>query len=204
MSVNIYCQNYTIHTLGYPYDKYSCDSYPNQYFNCFANCIKEMTINKLKRVPYSVFIDEPLNLKMISYLMVQNKTFSKLISSISSKCKKQCPTHSCLYSYCMTMARTTTSMDSVTKEKGSTIRVETTGQPNVFVNYHPSLPLLDFIIYILSSLGTWFGLVIISCDPFDFIHKFWQKLQGKQIRPKNEVIFSRRKVPNYPLSMQVQ
>ena len=33
----------------------------------------------------------------------------------------------------------------------------------------PQVPLLDFIIYVLSSLGTWFGLVIMSCNPIELI-----------------------------------
>ena len=49
MSANIYCQNFTIHSLGHPYDRYICDKFEKQHLQCYDDCVQKSTIHKLNR-----------------------------------------------------------------------------------------------------------------------------------------------------------
>ena len=190
ISAHIYCQNFTINTLGYPYDKFTCEKEDMEHFNCIDTCLNETYIKKLGRLPFTLFHDYPIQMNLVSPPMIRNQSISLLLNTIYETCKKSCPTFPCQYDYCITMGHANTGQDEIVNKthvkEGSTIRVETTGQPNAFITYLPKLPLLDFIIYIMSSLGTWFGLVMISCYPGSAI-KSWFTLISNVRRSKRIV-----------------
>ena len=167
MSANVHCLNHTINSLGYPYDPFACEHYVNEHYQCYDACLRKAVVQKLHRLPYTLFLRDKEKMSLISFSMMTDESISRGFSKMSDICYKKCPMYSCRYSYCITLARATTTLEHGVEslnisEYGTTVRVETTGQPDVSVSYQPKLPLLDFIIFILSSLGTWFGLVIIS------------------------------------------
>ena len=197
ISAHLFCQNFTITTLGYPYDPFTCEKYEMEHFNCIDTCLMNRTYNYFGRVPFTLFYDKPLNKKLLSVPMIQNRTASLALNRIYDTCKKSCPTFPCQYDFCITMGHANIARNEEPEKRiiGSAIRVESPGQPNAFINYIPKLPLLDFIIYVMSSLGTWFGLVIISCNPVGFIKQMITSTSSvverrliQRNRPKNIII----------------
>ena len=143
-----------------------------------------------------MFTDRAEDLPLVSFTMLRDKEMSRKVNSITKVCTDRCPTRNCRSVYCITMARVTTTSGLLQKhdQHKCTVRVETTGQPDVTVIYQPKLPILDFVIYILSSLGTWFGLVIIACNPFDYVKQILLSMSDVARKCKSE--YRRKQIRN--------
>lgn len=168
LAIKLSCQNITTHLLGYPYDKFACNTNDIDYFQCIDSCIEEQTYRNFDRLPYTSFYGssyEKLHMKRISHSMITNKTITKMIEKIRSDCSISCPIYTCDYSYCLMIGSADTFVAVYGDIASSTLRVESPGMPYFSITAVPLVPLLDFIIYVFSSLGTWFGFVIISCNP---------------------------------------
>ena len=139
------------------------------FFQCRDSCIEQKTLAKYGRLPFTSFFDvspDQSRHKLVSDKMLQNLTVAKEGNEWYKECQSQCPTFPCSYSYCLTngLAGAQSTFNSL-----SNLRVESSTYPTTFMTSYPQVTLLDFIIYVLSSLGTWFGFVIISCDPSNLI-----------------------------------
>ena len=156
------------HFLGHPYDAiYPCivnGSYFD-YFKCVDNCLTNKTMEYFNRKPFHTFHTEPDDSKLISDSMITNETVQEFLAHWSKRCHIACPIQPCMYSYCITSGHSKTTKVIVGSSEISFIRIESPPHPNIYIDYVPKLPFLDFFIFIFSSLGTWFGLVIISCNP---------------------------------------
>ena len=180
ISAHIFCQNYTVTTLGYPYDRYTCEMEEMEHFNCMDKCLNRTYIQTFGRLPFALFHDKHTKMKLVSAIMLQNRTVSLMLNAIHDTCKRSCPTYPCFFTYCITIGHANTLREEKVKKisPDTTIRIETTGQPNAFITYLPKLPLLDFIIYIMSSLGAWFGFVMISCNPGSAIKSWFTSISN--------------------------
>lgn len=174
VAIQLSCQNTTIHWLEYPYESFICQKDDEDFGLCLDDCLREVTIKTFDRLPFAPFYTSKrrnLEMKFISNRMTSNRTVSLLMNKIYQQCSKQCPMKKCDYSYCIMIGHADTTIVLDGTDAGSRIRVESPGFPFVSITYVPQVPLLDTIIYILSSLGTWFGLVIISCNPLVLYYK---------------------------------
>ena len=196
IAIMISCQNFTNYKLGYPYDRNYCQEGGENFFQCIYDCYENVTLKNIGRLPYTSFYDEPMDKKLISHSMLGNLTLSKLLQQWFENCEKSCVTRLCSYSYCSTVGHSDTPVNIDDSKLGSTIRVESPSSPDTNTTYIPFLPSLDFVIYILSTLGTWFGLVIISCNPVNFIHKvtdtFNSRMEWRRRRQERMQILQRR------------
>lgn len=169
ISMQISCQNMTIHHLGYPFDSFRCQEEQEDYYQCINDCIDNLCLKHFNRLPFTSFYDYSdkniENIKMIGYNMIKNGTVSDFLDMFYDKCERSCPMYPCKYSFCLTTGHADVSTIDQGFKEGASISIESSSYPHTYVTYVPKVPLLDSIIYILSSLGTWFGLVIISCNP---------------------------------------
>lgn len=165
LGVYIRCTNFTINSLGYPYEKFTCEKNANEHFNCYDNCLRSKTLSQWHRIPHSTFHRKGEDQLMVSLKLLKNVSISSLLNEYVDNCKRQCSMYPCIQSYCITAGSADNANEIGSTKPGSTVRVETPGLPDTFIFYQPKVSLLDFMIYVLSSLGTWFGLVIISCNP---------------------------------------
>lgn len=168
MSIHVQCINFTTHNLGYPYSKYICES-DFKHADCMKYCMTNETLSKFNRLPFTFFYDTPIDYSMVSFTQMRNRTISIQLNQLYEKCSKKCTMYPCHPDYCITSGYADSALQFGISKPGSTIRIETTGHPNANINSMPKVSLLDFIIYTLSSLGIWFGLVIVSCNPFKYI-----------------------------------
>ena len=116
------------------------------------------------------------SLKLVSGQMLDNVTISRQMNDWQVECHQNCPTYPCSVSYCLTSGYLGARSTFFSR---SNVRVETSTHPTSFVTSYPQVPLLDFIIYVLSSLGTWFGLVIVSCNPMNLIKSGERQEEGE-------------------------
>ena len=168
------CNNITARWLGYPYDKFICQKKGEiDYYQCRDTCLEQKMFAKYRRMPFTSFYPnsfEKSTLKLVSSTMLEDPSISRQMYNWWKECHNNCPTFPCSYSYCSTAGYSSKPDFAYSGSNiGSTITVETSTHPNSFMTAFPQVPLLDFVIYVLSSLGTWFGFVIISCNPINLM-----------------------------------
>lgn len=200
ISLHVHCVNFTVTMLGYPFDKFECEK-NSEYFDCIDNCLTNLTYKTYKRMPYTLFLDQSINIKMISARMLQNFTVADSLNKFHSKCKMLCPMFPCKHSYCITSGYANNAIQLGRSKPGSSIRVESSSSPDVNVQNFPKVTLLDMMIYIFSSLGIWFGFVIISFDPcermkniINFISNNYQRKVSDKINVDKHPNVTRRKI----------
>ena len=47
LSANVYCLNYTVLSLGYPYDAHQCDSVNDEHYDCYYECVRTPHIRSI-------------------------------------------------------------------------------------------------------------------------------------------------------------
>lgn len=186
MSLSVACRSIEHIFLGYPYDKFICSSYGEEYFKCYDKCLNNLTMKYLKRKPFFNFrIDPRDESKLISHSMLQNITIQKSLLEWDNYCKIQCPMFPCKFDFCITIGHMDARVhDHHGNDAGSVVRVESDPYPIVTTMAVPNVSVLDFFIFILSSLGPWFGLVIISCNPTTFMIKSYHSMCQAKLRTR--------------------
>ena len=196
IAIKISCQNLTMHWLGYPYDDFRCQSEGEKdFYQCRDDCVQTALLNRFDRLPSTSYYNssfDKLDKKLFSHSMVANRSMSKLMGEIFHHCSNCCPIFACDYSYCLMLGNQDSSVALNGEAVSSSIRVESPGYPYVVITCVPQIPLLDSIIYVLSSLGTWFGLVIISCNPIKLFHMFLQRTNKRNLRDERRDLFLQR------------
>lgn len=193
-SLKLSCQKFKNSFLGYPYDAFLCAKDPKDFYHCMESCLSDFSMKTIKRQPFSSFYEYPEDSKLISEKMLKNATIKSFLDNWNNQCRKVCIRLPCEYSYCITSGHAETHIDVTVAVKGSAIRIQTPAAPMVTITYVPKLPFLDFFIYILSTFGTWFGLVIIQCNPmklFKYSYDIHQKRCFQKIQARINVIQNR-------------
>ena len=181
-SLKLSCQEFCHSLLGYPYDSFLCENHPDDFFHCMESCLSKLSMKTINRQPFSSFYEHPEDIKMISSEMLKNITIKSFLDDWNNQCEKVCIRLPCKYSYCITSGYAETHIDVAVAVKGSAIRIRSPAAPNVKTTYVPSLPFLDFFIYIFSTFGTWFGLVIIRCNPMKLFKYSYDAYQRTRIQ----------------------
>lgn len=138
---------------------------------------------------------------MISPSFLMNESIAQNIAQWYKKCYTSCPMLVCHYSYCLTSGHIGAAIPINGKvTNSSTFRVESPSTPDIYIEYHPNMKFLDLIIFILSSLGTWFGFVVISCNPVPRIEIFQKRIIERVTHKR----MRRRRMNNILLRRMVQ
>ena len=184
-SLQLSCSKFKNNFIGFPYDNFFCEKPNEDHFECIEECLKTYTMKYWNRIPFYSFHQKPIEAKMISGSMMENKTNLKYMTVWYEKCQISCPMHPCHYSYCITHGHEDHPgiSNSLSKNGGiksaSSIKVLSPRSPDINITYVPSLPFLDFIIFIFSTFGTWFGLVIVSLNPISVVEQIYRILMSK-------------------------
>lgn len=176
----ISCDNYTLIKLGYPYDNFFCADNMTEYYDCINNCYEDLSLRMLGKLPFTSFYATPRNTKLITDAMTKDKRIAGMMTKWNEKCIKLCIRYPCIYSYCVTNGRSDSSNYGT-----SAIRVETSAHPNLIVINMPYIDLSNTLVYTLSTLGTWFGLVIIEYNPLTIIMFIRKKIFHKENIPNS-------------------
>lgn len=175
-------QIFMIQSLGIPYSRFQCGSYNRQYIDCIRNCTYRRILARYGKIIF----DHPVELKMendiihsygnawkifdqrfIARIDILDGEISKTLDSINEICESKCNIRQCDTNYCLTTF-------STVKYDNLAFRVDLPSAPTIKIAVVPRVSLLDTIIYVFSTLGTWFGLVLIDCNPIILYRKLFK------------------------------
>lgn len=190
LTIHLSCLNTTKYFLGYPYDKFECSNKAD-YFECTDTCIEKYAMDEYNRLPFSSYYNEEdfksNDAMIISPKMLRNETISNNINKWYETCRNKCNIWQCVDTFCVSTGHADSSVNLRSETAASSVRVESAYSPDVNILYLPKVTLLDFIIFIMSTLGTWFGFVVIHCDPSSMISSETFKVSGKRIIDENNI-----------------
>lgn len=189
------CQNVTDTWLGYPYFNFICHTKHDMLWDdCVYYCMQKKSLKNFNRLPFDAFHGVPIDKKILSPTLMNMYNVSETWSLWRNQCASSCKIRKCHYSYCITTGHAYAMIsDEGIEDHSSAIRVESASGPDISVHYYPQMYLLDFIIYIFSSMGTWFGLVIISCNPVTAFTHIAEKMKRRlnRRRDRKDIVLRR-------------
>lgn len=144
----------SIYRLPSPYPT-KCTNYQEdatyERFKHYALCIKQCTTNftmeLLGKVPFQGIISEPIDVKHVSPLDLENKTTATAIHRNRIECDKQCPQMECVEKYKLTK------LSVISLNRSSHFLINLPREPSFGVYYKPALSMSEFLIYISSCVG---------------------------------------------------
>lgn len=160
--INTLLTYHTVYTLRLPppYDTkclyYKSIGYTRRR-DCFKRCIVAKYIEKYGKIPFREVIDEPMDYNVVQSVETKDMNASKALTSIESACNRQY----CSRLDCKTRIFITNNVFFNAERFRVTIQVPR--EPSFDVTYHANISLLEFTIFILSSLGSWFGFSVLGC-----------------------------------------
>lgn len=170
----------SITRLAPPYET-KCRDYGLSGFtsqnNCFSDCVDSMTIRQLNKRPFGRRVKTPTNLMHVGVEDLANSTTAKIINSIDQVCKSRCEQKSCFEEF------TLTRMMREPKDDFLSFYVDAPRDPFFKVTFDPKLTLTEYGIYVLSILGTWFGVSVVQFNPVSVFRRF------KKAKRKHKTLF---------------
>lgn len=150
---------YVTSLLPVPYDTMCVDSH--DYFNSIAyeKCLSH-ALGKYNRIPFQTIIRHPSDLKPFTIDDLNNRTLNDAVQMAQIKCHRLNRGKKCSYNFSITQ---------VTQDMSSHDHLEIINSipidPTVVIETDPRIDLCEFILYILSILGIWFGFHCASVSP---------------------------------------
>ena len=176
-SLHLTFQNISVIKLGYPYEFFTCTKSFGDRDHCIEDCRMKLALQEFNRVPFDQFYQEPIDEKLIGHQQLLNESCSQLLDDQWSRCLNMCMIGPFRYSFYITSG-------NIGFRERSVIEINTPSTPNMNIQFVARLSLTDVTIYILSSLGIWFGFVVINCDPWIVIVSVSAFMKSKQIQTK--------------------
>ena len=152
---------YIITRLEKPYDTKCIKNEENADFNCRRRC----NINAFKAYnifPPNEFTVNPLPIKTLNPVTLKNETLIEDVKLRNDRCVAECTENLCHDWY------TVSNLETLPLRRSNTLSIVSrcSTRPTVVIQHLPRITFMEFILYISSSLGIWFGVSIISVNPF--------------------------------------
>ena len=143
---------------------------------CLLNCFTR-ELSKFDRIPPQVVVNEPSDMKRLSEQdLLSNETVHEEVTQRSKYCLELC-------SYLLCDYDTTLTTPIQTIVGGDELRVTVTVDqaPERRIASMPRLETEEFVVYICSCFGIWFGLSVIRLNPSRLAHSVWIKRRRTQV-----------------------
>lgn len=160
--------------LKFPF-KANCRDYKDTSALCKQECLLNATLSRFNKIPYTVLVDTPYDVKHISPIDIQNDTFYKELKNIEKFCYHKCSQPDCNESLYFTQ----TMKD---KWREYVIYVSSPRDPFISISFRAALKPAEFVLYVLSCLGTWFGVSVLSFNPFQLFNKNSEVVNKREIQ----------------------
>lgn len=135
------------------------DYYDQSY--CKMKCLLALTMKRFNKVPFSTIISEKVNYTHISLMDIVNN--STELDKFELTCRQRCSFDDCFEM--LSLTKVSVEPDS----RGLQFAVLIPQEPFVTVVYLPKIEFSELIVYVLSCVGTWFGISILSLNPVKLI-----------------------------------
>ena len=152
---------YSIKSLPKPYDTNCVKEEEKEYALCHRKC-NIAAFERHGYFPSNEYTIRPLQMKHLNQEALRNKTLVGDIKLESEACLKKCSRKGCSYWYSVTGVESFSYLNNHTIELGSTC----SNRPAVDIQFQRKITIMEFVMYVSSSLGIWFGISILSINPF--------------------------------------
>ena len=160
-----------IKLLPKPYDT-ACNRTYNQGDKT-ACLIRKMKEHKLDRIPNTEIITEPYDQRQVHTEDEEDATTRQMLDQIYAECDEEADGEKCDFTISETDARFYDS-DNHTY---MTFRAMSPAAPNSLIVSSPKFPFEDYLLYVSSCFGIWFGLSIHDMEPVRMWPKIRKRLQ---------------------------
>ncbi|KAI1304140.1 hypothetical protein HDE_01914 [Halotydeus destructor] len=168
-----------------PYDT-MCRHYDKQGLGtqtgCTNSCMYKLCLEQLDRIWAGSRVYTPMDKLPVSRLDFRNETFSQLFEDIYVHCQEKCAQLECDMTWTLTEA---------SREQyfaGTTFQVVVSRKPSFEIKHDALTTLQAYVIYLMSCVGSWFGLSVLSVNPASVVS---QQLTRRQKYPLGGAVFSR-------------
>lgn len=175
----------TIERLPYPFAT-DCRRYrfPDQTLftsnrlGCHNICVYNYTVHTLRKVPFSSIIPQPLDMRHVNQLEMTNVTLEQNINQyITSVCDVRCAKLDCKKSEHLTQYHAFKTVSS------TTFVIKIPDMPFQNIKFKPAMQTIELVVYIMSCVGAWFGISVLSLNPVSFVTKILQKKRNPRKEP---------------------
>ena len=181
-TLDITYTKYVSKILGFPYDERICKNSPNRG-DCFTSCTTNLSIKTFGKIPPNYVADGYIAKHVKPLPISEYAKYTNIdvtLNHIWKKCEGAC-VWDCNDAYTLTSV-------SAGVDEHFSLNILSPNTPFLNVVSHPSVTMLDLVVYVTSALGCWFGLAIIdlvkvvpSCG------KIFGPLLKKSIRKKKVI-----------------
>ena len=151
-----------------PYDT-ACDK-GNTHNQCYSSCIRKRLVEGIKRVPFSEITSDRINLGHVNEQDLLDNQTRAFINESEYICQDLCKNTDCNFDFSVTHIREIKDV----YRRGSIyspniiIQVKLPDFPTTSVTHEPRVSLTEFIIYLFNCIGIYFGISVLSLNPFRF------------------------------------
>ena len=172
----LYPETTKIHRLPPPFDTHCSNGVQSQW--CYEQCLVT-NFQKIGRVPWSSFIDEQVDLVMLTIRDFKNKTISNFTEASFRKCFRMCRRKT----DCESEFTKTTAVEAFGATHNLTrIAAMVPSEGAVDITSVQLMPFIDFVVQVGSCFGTWFGLSVFSISP---LKVSWKQIFRSDKNPAN-------------------
>ena len=174
--VLLYPETTKIHRLPPPFDTHCSNDIHSHW--CYEQCLVTY-FKEIHRVPWSSFIDEQVDLVMLTIRDLQNSTISNFTEGSFQKCHQMCRSKTdCESEFTKTTA--VEAFDAIHNLTRVAAMVPSEGA--VDITSVQLMPFIDFMVQVGSCFGTWFGLSVFSISP---LKVGWKQIFTRDTKPAN-------------------
>ena len=149
-----------------PYDTRCVND--DKYSHCRKHCLDEK-LATIHRVHYSlVEKNVSLDMKYLNFEDLENTTVLNLVNKTEHHCYRVCSRSPCRQTISFTDA-----YSDYLKSEDSSLRIKSCvpASPTVHIESMPDIRPIDFFQYVCNCFGIWFGLSVMSINPFTVLSK---------------------------------
>ena len=153
-----------IQLMQWPYDS-DCEPDTNRSIAMQHHCMLHK-LSVVHRVPFTGILSERHDLKHLSYQDLENKTMADFVIRSENECANVFRKLDCRFSFTITtLVQSTRSHD----ERKFLLKMRIPSSPGIQVIMDAKVTLSEYLIFVGSCFGIWFGLSAFSLNPVKFI-----------------------------------
>lgn len=133
---------------------------------CHQTCAKEMSRKTgLNKTPFGSIETEWVEMGHMSYNDILNESVVAVLPKLKEECDQACRSPDC-----DEVTYFTRTFDESNDKLA--VKVSIPSEPSFQIEYKPILSFIEFMVYILSCFGTWFGLAVLSFEPVQLYNRY--------------------------------
>lgn len=166
-------QMFEVTLLEPPYET-NCFSYGNSSNDmCIMDCLKRESMKKFNAIPSQVVMIDSIY-EMLDVKQIDERDVN--VANIVDECEfTECMMIDCIQHF----TSSHTEKDLKLQLDSSSFLLGMPLTPDSVVSGDPDIYLSEYVLYLMSLAGSWFGFSMIALDPYEL----WMRFKGRKIVP---------------------